>query len=137
MLLLSDQFSINVLSMHYQSMNYCYALIPATCYQSVINGLSICYQHANVFSSCYQRSVDMLSTGYPHAANMSWSSSSHALNSNRYSQCGIIRMLPIRSSGGGGYVINNCFYYCLLFFNASPPSRPDRLKTIYVFHHRL
>ena len=133
MLLLSDQFSINVLSMHYQSMNYCYALIPATCYQS----LSMVAQYAtnirmfphraiNVRSTCYQRAIHML--------RICRGLHRHML-SIQIDTLSVV--LPIRSSGGGGYVINNCFYYCLLIFNASPLSRPDRLKTIYVFHHRL
>ena len=73
MLLLSDQYTINVQSMRYQSMNYCYALTPATCYRSAINTVSICHQYANVLSMCHPCSIDMLSASSQYAIDVFWS----------------------------------------------------------------
>ena len=78
MLSLSDECTINVLSLCYQSMNYDHA----TCYQSAIDLLSIHYQYANVRLMCYRYAIAMLSRCYQYAT-VTQSPSSEALNFDR------------------------------------------------------
>ena len=111
---ISDQCTICTLSMRYQSMKYCYALIPAICYRYAINLLSVCYKYANVRLTCYQYAINMPSR---HMLCMNYLSIMNTLSINYY--YAITILLPSLSrSACRHYIVDYsaCRHICPTFY---------------------